>query len=513
MLLVQERQPDLRYHDPQIDVSHRQSAIEVEAQVRTEALYRRVGSVVFATETTQAPPVNLHEASKRATQGDPEGYRLVKANAKTDYIERMIKAGHVMKVRQEINGAGQIVQYGQTAEQIQENTLRYANNNLAIKERTRSEIKNAFQIEGLAQSGLLEDHYVVVVSLCPDLEDKTLDDLHFFSFTKSLVIQATTQDQDGIVTESAFIAGVEQEGALRRDHIIAEQFGATFGKNWQGMDAAEIISQTVLIPKGDMSNGVIDLVKIWDDLAGGTFFGQAKPRQDYVRYLETCWVREKAFEPVVQRIVDEFISLASSINNPSEATKMLDEISGKHAIDSAVTDRSIDPRVFGAKAALDLAEARFHYDQGNIQQFNLAMKTAHRHNKSGSCPSGTSRTGDNSPYNEDGTLKSPEQIAAENLNPSEDSDQFGSLSFLCQRGHRNTRPRGKLIPKCKHCGITVGCGRTEASPGKRPNKTTPRAMGSLLAPAFWQKLNTAAKPKVAFVAKSMDSRQDYGLAS
>jgi len=37
------------------------------------------------------------------------------------------------------------------------------------------------------------------------------------------------------------------------------------------------------------------------------------------------------------------------------------------------------------------------------------------------------------------------------------SDQYGSLTFKCQKGHLNTRPRGKLIDCCKTCGIDVSC--------------------------------------------------------
>jgi hypothetical protein len=36
-------------------------------------------------------------------------------------------------------------------------------------------------------------------------------------------------------------------------------------------------------------------------------------------------------------------------------------------------------------------------------------------------------------------------------------DKFGSLSFKCQKGHTNVRPRNQLIPRCKTCGISVKC--------------------------------------------------------
>ncbi len=36
-------------------------------------------------------------------------------------------------------------------------------------------------------------------------------------------------------------------------------------------------------------------------------------------------------------------------------------------------------------------------------------------------------------------------------------DQYGSLTFECPKGHQNQRPRNKLIPRCKVCGISVKC--------------------------------------------------------
>ncbi len=505
MSFVHEKQPGLTCSDQQIfqrleadlldDVALQQAAVEHEALVRTDELYRRIGSLTLTAERTHTPTMSLFEATKRAAEGDQGSRKLLVANARTDYTERMIKAGHVMKVHQEVNAAGQIIQHGQTAEQVQENTLRYANKNPHIVSRTRAETKNAYTIEGLLRAGLLRDHYAVVVSLCPDLDDKTLDDLRFFAFTKSLVIQATTQEQEGVATESAFVAGVERDGAPRRDQDIARRFGSQFGKDWQGMDDADIISQIVLIPKIKMPNGAIDLVKMWDDLAGGTFFGQAKPRQDYLKYLEFCRHREQTFEPTVQKIVDELVMLAPYVDSPIAAVRTLDKISGKHAIDRAVTDRSIDPRVFGSRAAIELEEARFHYDRGNIAQFNQAMSGARRHNSSGSCPSGANSGGEDSLYNEDGSIKTPEQLAEERAEREEESDQYGSLHFYCQRGHRNTRPRGKLIPTCKHCGVSVACAPAKSleKRGRANAGLGAKKIGGMIAPAFWQKFGSLSK--------------------
>lgn len=46
------------------------------------------------------------------------------------------------------------------------------------------------------------------------------------------------------------------------------------------------------------------------------------------------------------------------------------------------------------------------------------------------------------------------KTSIESLGPS---DQFGPLTFECPKGHRNTRPKGKLIDCCKTCGTSVKC--------------------------------------------------------
>jgi len=40
---------------------------------------------------------------------------------------------------------------------------------------------------------------------------------------------------------------------------------------------------------------------------------------------------------------------------------------------------------------------------------------------------------------------------------NEADDKYGSLTFECPKGHTNTRPRNKLIEKCKTCGTSVKC--------------------------------------------------------
>jgi hypothetical protein len=45
----------------------------------------------------------------------------------------------------------------------------------------------------------------------------------------------------------------------------------------------------------------------------------------------------------------------------------------------------------------------------------------------------------------------------ESIFGTQKSDKFGSLSFKCPKGHPNTRPKNKLIDKCKTCKASVKC--------------------------------------------------------
>lgn len=50
-----------------------------------------------------------------------------------------------------------------------------------------------------------------------------------------------------------------------------------------------------------------------------------------------------------------------------------------------------------------------------------------------------------------------EELEAIGYGNQSQNDKYGSLKFKCQKGHENTRPKNKLIDKCKTCGISVRC--------------------------------------------------------
>jgi hypothetical protein len=42
-----------------------------------------------------------------------------------------------------------------------------------------------------------------------------------------------------------------------------------------------------------------------------------------------------------------------------------------------------------------------------------------------------------------------------------DEDEYGPLTFSCQKGHTNTRKPGKFVKNCKKCGIDMSCGQND----------------------------------------------------
>jgi len=101
------------------------------------------------TKTTVLQIESLYEAIHMAAEGDPTARQMIETNARTDVVERTIKAGHVITVDLNVDQTGKIQQHGQSMESVQANSLRLASRNRQMRERTEAEATNAFRIEQL----------------------------------------------------------------------------------------------------------------------------------------------------------------------------------------------------------------------------------------------------------------------------------------------------------------------------------------------------------------------------
>jgi hypothetical protein len=369
--------------------------MELDAAVRMRAA-QFIGAAVLGNGgsaelcSIEAPIESLHDALRRAAEGDTTSRRLVATNVGTDVIERTIKTGHVMnKTPLVITKEGKIVQHGQTMDSIQANSLRVASNHPVMRARTEAEARNGFRIESLNRQGLLNDHSFVVLSRAENLPQ-----FGFFTETMSVSIQVTTKHGTGLALESAFVAGVAADGAAPHDEATITRLGEMLGVDLSGKTAAEIIDTPLLIHNSLLPNGAIDLVRLYDQAAGGTFFGENRPPEDYLQYLEFCHQREQLFSPRIQQITNELIASAREVDSPLTAIRLLHDISEKHMVKQAIVDNSIDSRVFGRVSSMHIEQARQALERGDaegvLQHGNEAIKTA----ESSSCPSASEKPAD-----------------------------------------------------------------------------------------------------------------------
>jgi hypothetical protein len=229
-------------------------------------------------------------------------------------------------------------------------------------------------------------------------------------------------------------------------------------------DGTDMISQVMLIPKGDIQ-GVEDVVRWYDDALGGTFYGQDKPRQDYRAYAAECLKRNESFNDIVEAITGQLIREAHSFKTPMDALHRLDDLSARHCLREAAMDESIDTTVFGSAAAAHVADMRFFIGRGDVRRAEMAYNKAVEADTSGSCPFIKRKTGKANDADTDDldrlglNLSDAEEAAADD---EEGSD--GKKKMKC--------------PFCKYteyddpCAKTLSCGdcRAMVSYGKVVSK-------------------------------------------
>jgi hypothetical protein len=336
---------------------------------------------------------SLKDAIHLAGEGDVRARRLVTANVATDVGERTMKVKYVTEVDLEVDEDGGIHQHGQPMKKVQGNSWLYAAKKWQMRERVRAENNNHFRLESSYRSGELEDSSFVEFSRAADnMDDKSMQREGFFTDTMSCAIRVTTIKDGVLTTQVAFVAGIIKLGEKRHDERTIVKVGQALGVNFIDKTATDVIDTPLLIHNSLLPNGVIDLVMIWDQCAGDTFFGEDNPEEpksleDYLEAVQESKKREASLEYKIETIVDELISSAWQINTPTDATKLLNKVSGKHMVEQAIfIDRSINPRVFGSEAATLIVSARHHADLGNIELAQAATTRAIKVEKSGSCP-------------------------------------------------------------------------------------------------------------------------------
>lgn len=368
---------------------------------RVNQLVREAGRVAVSSVATTPEgaassegsrfPTLMH-AIRAAAAGDPEARRMVESNAYTAAWEAAVKEHIVMEMPLELDARGNLVQFGQSLRDVHKNTLMHASEIPEMHARTLAEISTYFLTVRLARDGTLEPEpedseggkKILVVSRFPDnMSEEAAGSVGFFRETMSCVLQLLYKKPDGsMVIESGFVAGRASEDMPRHDQLAIEHMLRRLGVSAEGLSATELLDRPLLL---DSSIAMVDLLKLYDDGAGGTFFGLNLPRRDYAQAIQEGRERLKSLESTVQKVVESLLVESKDITHPVQAVKRLHAILQQALVERALHDTSIDAKVFH-EGAQYIEEGRRLLAMGDMTGFQRARQSAHAASRITTCP-------------------------------------------------------------------------------------------------------------------------------
>jgi hypothetical protein len=374
-------------------------------QGRVRQLVREVGSLAVSSAADVPKEVassgesrfpTLMHAVWAAAAGDAEARQMVESNARTAAWEAAMKQHIVMEMPLSVDEQGGLTQFGQSLRDVHKNALLHASDLPEIRERTLAEIGNYFLMELLTRNGTLEADVdgekggkkILVVSRTPvNMSEEAAGRAGFFRETMSCALQLFYKKPDGTITqESGFVAGRVSEDALRHDQQAIEYMLRSLGVSAEGLSATELLDRPLLL---DSSVSMEELLKLYDDGAGGTFFGLNLPRRDYTQAIREGREQLKNLESTVQKIVDALLAEGRNITHPVQAVKRLHTILQEALVEHALHDTSIEAKVFH-EGAQYIEEGRRLLAIGDVEGFQRARQSAHATSRVTTCPNALS---------------------------------------------------------------------------------------------------------------------------
>lgn len=339
----------------------------------------------------------LMDALHAAHSGDMEARKVVENNAQTQVWEALMK--HiVMEMRLTIDDRGRLVQNGQLLRDVQGNALLFASESPKVRKRTYAEISNFFVMEHLVRSGKLdppeggkhtqdeeapEGKRIVVVSRFPDdMSEEAAGRVGFFRETMACSIQMLYMKGGEVVQKSGFVAGRASADAPRHDQQAINYMLQALGVPAENLSATELLGRPLLV---DSSVDMATLIRLYDEGAGGTFFGLHQPKQDYHQAMQEGRKRLERLKTTVEQVVTAVMAKGKDITHPLAAIKLLHEEAQRIMVDLALEDDSIEARVFH-EGAQHIEAARHYFAIGDMESFQKERQLAHETSRTTSCP-------------------------------------------------------------------------------------------------------------------------------
>ncbi len=403
---------------------------EIEEQAWADTR-REIGAIAL-DNTLQSQPTNnqnssstLMYAAKRAPY-DIKSYRQTRTNVEKEIPERLLKVGLVSETFMEHEPGLGIVQDGRPIAEIYANSLRFARLQGEMLQRGSIEHKNAGVINQLADAGVLDEHDVLIMSLA-STKKEVIERYGISEKYMAASLQLVSKDENEVICDTALVAGKKNPEAERDDIAAVIELARRHGIDIDTTNPAELLDIVILIPKGELSNGIAGVVEELDEIRGGTFYGQeGVAREDYARHAEQQ--RALKFEDIVDAITDILIQEAPTFKHPMQAVKRLGQLADYFTVQYSIENDNIDIDIFGPTSAKLIAKARKAFKEGDEMGVIELTSLAHDSSTNSSCP----------------------------MDMSSGFDEYGSLNFDCPGCMSiNTREPGKLLPNCKECNMEI----------------------------------------------------------
>lgn len=341
------------------------------------------GEVSVERVTDPSNESTLMAAVQLAALGDKQSEQVVFNNVSSDVVERMQRVAAQTKIKLQITG-NEFRQEQRSLIDVNQNTFLHTVLNAEMFGRATSQLKNGHLFNGLLEAGVFEKYDALVFEPC-STDEQTKRDYNFFQDTDSMSVQLLKVEGHGAVLETALVAGKKTPDSPRHDMEMIKVLAESKQLELVPTEVNGMVQYVMLLPKKDTPRNIEDVVAECDDITG-TFYGQAKPRQDYREYAKQCYELNESFNDIVETITATLLNEAHAFTSPIEVIHRLDYLSGRLCVRRARTDKRIDLMVFGAEAAMHIDEARAFYEAGDVERGNQAMQKAHQADTSGSCP-------------------------------------------------------------------------------------------------------------------------------
>lgn len=439
---------------------------EMEGFTESERRFHKLLGSVAMQGSVERPhdsgeKMTILEAIRAVREGSLQAESMIDINVATAVTEACFKYDHITKVAMRLNDSGDLMQFGQTMQEMHFNSIVYRQNRHAkLRNVTEIEALNGHCIEDAARAGLLKDYYFIADSLVPqDVPEKDLKDEGYFLNTLTFVTQATTAEDGAVTTESVFNKGTVASESARFDVRMGERFdleAVSRVRQRLGLPPVTTTEEAlrgIFVHKSMLPNGVIDYQRMIDEEAHSTVGIPLKTDDYYERLAPRSKEREASLESTKQLVKEALIAQAHTFKTPMEAVQRIWDLTREFTVVAAVDNHHIDARIFGQQAAQQIEESRYYSSIGDPIAAQLALREAVRVAIVTGCGGGSAGRG----ANKGGSSKNKksEKSSDENTEDEQDAiernEDWTWKRGVCRVDSCPTRPGKTQVGPCAVC--------------------------------------------------------------